>query len=352
MPPEGSSAREAVRQIEQEGPSGAGARARQARPAASRWPRPARAAAVDRERGGAVGGRKRPGRPRGSLGRALDRGRYGAADPARGRRQRGAGHRLHRRARLLGQGRGRAGDHGRSPRHRGGPDASRARRPLPRRQQQLVRPLRPFSPCRPQRPRHRGHRRDPRRRRHRHGARCKVHRRAGLRRRGRQHVRARSTSPSSGCSTPTATCSRTMLPTSSTSPGAHGRGATWNSSPTCTRCAWRAFLPSPPPATMVRPSRRRRPSRRTTRPPTFPRRSQSERWRAEQRSHRSRAQARQAAAEASSLRSSPRERASSRPAWAASTRQGSRERRSRPRTSRARSRCCSRSPRSSPPPSR
>ena len=114
----------------------------------------------------------------------------------------------------------------------------------------------------------------------------------------------------------------------------------------------RTFFPSPPPATMVRPSRRRRPSRRTTRPPTFPRRSQSERWRAEQRLHRSRAQARQAAAEASSPRSSPRERASSRPAWAASTRQGSRERRSRPRTSRARSRCCSRSPRSSPPPSR
>ena len=168
-------------------PSGAGARARQARPAASRWPRPARAAAVDRERGGAVGGRKRPGRPRGSLGRALDRGRYGAADPARGRRHGGAGHRLHRRARLLGQGRGWAGDHGRSPRHGGGPDEPRARRPLPRRQQQLVRPLRPFSSCRPQRPRHRGHRRDPRRRRHRHGARCKVHRRAGLRRRGRQH---------------------------------------------------------------------------------------------------------------------------------------------------------------------
>ena len=83
----------------------------------------------------------RPRRAAARAGRALDRGRLGTADPARRRYHRRARHRPDRCTRLLGQGCGRPGNHRRDPRHGRRPDASRACRPLPRRHQQLVRPL-------------------------------------------------------------------------------------------------------------------------------------------------------------------------------------------------------------------
>ena len=284
MPPEGSSAREAVRQIEQEGRRAqAPVLAKLAQLRRDGHVRHVRLA-VDRERGGAVGGRQAPSPPS-RLARTCARSRpttvlpIQPADAVTGE----PGIASTGRARLLGPGRGWAGDHRRSPRHGRRPDAPRARRPLPRRQQQLVRPLRPArSPCRPQRPRHPGHGRDRRRRRHRHGARCKVHRRAGLRRRGRAAPASAIHLAFQWLLDPDGNpCSPTMLPNVVNLSWGARQGCNLRIPARPARAALGGHsYRSPPPATMVRPSRRRRPSRRTTRPPTFPRRSQSERRRA------------------------------------------------------------------------
>ena len=98
----------------------------------------------------------------------------------------------HRRARALEQRHRRHGSHRRHARHGRRSDARRAREPLPRRRQQLVRSIRPAQRAgRPERPRDPGHGGHRRRQRHGHGARRPVHRRPRLQRLRRQHRQCR-----------------------------------------------------------------------------------------------------------------------------------------------------------------
>ena len=159
----------------------------------------------------------------------------------------------------LGAGRRRQRCARRQPRLRCRPHRCGPRGQLPRRNQLLVRPVRAAHgrAVRRQWPRHGDDGGDGRRRIRRYHdrgrTRCDLDRGADLRRQRERDRERRSISPCNGCSIPTGTRRRPMLPRSSTTRGRSARPvATSSSSSTCRRCEPPASCPCSPPETSDR----------------------------------------------------------------------------------------------------